>query len=116
MDIEEYERLAKSTLLKNPDFRITDKQVMISWFALGLSGEAGEVADLVKKGIYHQQGLDYGKLKKELGDVMWYISALADQLDMTLSEIMQANIEKLQARFPEGYDPQRTTFRGGKAE
>lgn len=116
MKVEEYERLAKSTLLQHPDFQIEDRQVMISWFALGLAGEAGEVADLVKKGIYHQQGLEHEKLKKELGDVLWYISALADQLDMTLSEIMQANIEKLQARFPQGYDPNRTTFREGKAE
>lgn len=116
MEVKEYERLAKSTLLQHPDFKIKDKEVMISWFALGLAGEAGEVADLVKKGIYHQQTLDHEKLKKELGDVLWYVSALADQLNMTLTEIMEANIEKLQARFPKGYDPKRTTYKKGKAE
>lgn len=116
MDTEEYQKLARTTLLQHPDFQIKDKEVMISWFALGLTGEAGEVADLVKKGIYHRQGLDHEKLKKELGDVMWYLSALADHLGMSLAEIMQANIEKLKVRFPEGYDPKRTTFKEGKAE
>ena len=116
MSPNEYQKLASRTLIEKPDFEISDKDVMISWSAIGLAGEAGEVADLVKKGIYHQQGIDKGKMKKELGDVLWYLSALCTEFDFTLEEVMQHNVDKLKARFPEGYSPERTTFRGGMAE
>lgn len=116
MTPNDYQRAAARTLIDAPDFQITDQQVMLAWNAIGLSGEAGEVADLIKKGIFHQQGLDAVKLKKELGDVLWYVSALCSGLSFTLEEVMQHNIDKLQARFPEGYSPERTTFRGGDAE
>ncbi len=89
---------------------------MVAWNAIGLTGEAGEVADLVKKGIFHQQGIDRTKMKKELGDVLWYLSALCTEFGFTLEEVMQQNVDKLKARFPEGYSPERTTFREGDAE
>jgi NTP pyrophosphatase (non-canonical NTP hydrolase) len=116
MTANEYQELANRTLIDAPDFEITDRQVMIVWNAIGLSGEAGEVADLVKKGVFHQKGLDADKLKKELGDVLWYLAALCTQFNWTMEEVMQLNIDKLKARFPEGYDPDRTTFKDGIAE
>jgi len=115
MKANDYQKLASRTIVPKPDFEITPHQVMASWWAIGLTGEAGEVADLIKKGIYHQQGIDQPKLKKELGDVMWYLSALCTEFGFTLEEVMQQNIDKLKARFPEGYDPERTTFRDGEA-
>ena len=115
MKANDYQKAASRTMIASPDFDITDSQVMIAWNAMGLSGEAGEVADLVKKGIFHQQGLDKEKLKKELGDVLWYLAALCTDLDLTLEEVMQHNIDKLKARFPNGYAPDRTTFRDGDA-
>lgn len=116
MKANEYQKLAGRTVVEKPDFEITPDQVMLSWWAVGLTGEAGEVADLIKKGVYHQQGIDKPKLKKELGDVLWYVSAMCSQLGFTLEEVMQTNVDKLKARFPEGYDPKRTTFREGDAE
>jgi len=113
---DEYQEKAGRTSIEKPGFQLGDKETMISWNALGLAGEAGEVADLIKKGIYHERGLDHDKLKKELGDVLWYVAALSRDLGFTLSEIMTTNIEKLKARFPEGYDPERTTYRGEGAE
>jgi NTP pyrophosphatase (non-canonical NTP hydrolase) len=69
---------------------------------LGLTGEAGEVANIVKK-IQRDFGGQItdeirGKLKDELGDVLWYISACADELGLTLAEIAQYNVEKLAKR------------------
>lgn len=116
MKANEYQSLAARTLIDKPDFDISPEHVMISWNALGLAGEAGEVVDLIKKGIYHQQGIDRDKVKKELGDVLWYLSALCKQFDFTLEEVMETNIEKLKARFPDGYSSERTTFREGDAE
>ena len=109
------QKLAHLTLIERPDFDISDDQTMIAWNAIGLAGEAGEVADLVKKQIFHQQGIDRLKMKKELGDVLWYVAALCTEFDLTLEEVMQHNIDKLKARFPEGYSPDRTTFREGDA-
>ena len=116
MTPNEYQQLANRTLILEPDFEIQPGQVMIAWNALGLSGEAGEVVDLVKKGILHQQGIDNNKLKKELGDVLLYITALASEHNLTMEEIMEHNIEKLKARFPDGYSPDRTTFKEGIAQ
>jgi NTP pyrophosphatase (non-canonical NTP hydrolase) len=115
MSPNEYQKLANRTLIDKPDFQITPEQVMIAWNSLGLSGEAGEVNDHIKKGIFHQQGIDKNKLKKELGDCLWYIAALCTEFEFTLEECMLHNIEKLKARFPDGYSPDRTTFKEGIA-
>ena len=56
---------------------------------LGLTGEAGEVADLVKKGIFHEKGIDKGHLKKELGDVMWYVAMICDSCGFELNDMME---------------------------
>ena len=104
MNVHEYQEQAARTLIDTPDFQITPDQVMIVWNALGLAGEAGEVVDYIKKGIMHQQGLDRGKIVKELGDVLWYIAALCTHLGITMSEVMDGNIAKLKARYPDGWD------------
>jgi NTP pyrophosphatase (non-canonical NTP hydrolase) len=115
MDANTYQEQAGRTLLDAPDFRISDKEVMVAWNALGLAGEAGEVADLIKKAIFHQQGVEVEKLKKELGDVLWYVAALCTHLEISLSDVMALNIEKLRARYPEGYSAARSTNRHGMA-
>lgn len=116
METALFEKSVARTALTYPDFKITPEQVMIAWNAVGLAGEAGEVSDLIKKGIFHQQEIDLLKIKKELGDVMWYIAALCKCLNLTLEEVMQANIEKLVARFPNGYSPERTLIKTGAEE
>ena len=115
MDANTYQKQAGRTLLDVPDFRISDKEVMVAWNALGLAGEAGEVADLIKKAIFHQQGVEVEKLKKELGDVLWYVAALCTHLEISLSDVMSLNLEKLSARYPEGYSAKRSTNRDGMA-
>lgn len=105
MNAADYQKLAARTLIDGPDFAITDNDFMIIWNAIGLAGEAGEVADTVKKGILHQHGLDRDKMRKELGDVLWYVAALCTKLDMDMGEVMAANIDKLRARYPDGYRP-----------
>jgi NTP pyrophosphatase (non-canonical NTP hydrolase) len=104
MQPNEYQYLAKRTLIDAPDFEIGDNDFMIVWNALGLAGEAGEIAESVKKGVLHQHGLDREKMKKELGDALWYLAALCTKLDLTLEDVMQANIDKLRIRYPDGYN------------
>ena len=66
----------------------------VSYLALGLNGEAGEVAEKVKK---HKRGddIDLTELEGELGDVLWYLTRLADELDIRLNEVADANLDKL---------------------
>ena len=63
----------------------------------------GAQPQTVKKGLLHRHGLDRDAVIKELGDVMWYVAALATLMDVSLSEIMGLNIEKLLQRYPDGY-------------
>ena len=71
---------------------------------LGLSGEVGEFNDLIKKWIFHEKELSEEHLKKECGDIMWYIAMMCHAFKWDLDEIMQVNIDKLKARYPEGFD------------
>jgi NTP pyrophosphatase (non-canonical NTP hydrolase) len=79
--------------------------------ALGLTGEAGEVADLVKKHIYHGHKLDVDKLVKELGDVLWYIAQACYALQVPMDDVAMKNIEKLLERYPVGFSPERSLNR-----
>jgi len=83
---------------------ITRRQYRMLLGAIGLCGEAGEVAELVKKHVFHEHPLDVEKLKKELGDVAWYHNYLTVRTALcTLGHIFWLNIEKLKARYPEGF-------------
>ncbi len=66
---------------------------------LGLTGEAGECADIVKKNRFQGHELDKDHLKDELGDVLWYIAETASGLGITLEEVAQYNLDKLHKRF-----------------
>lgn len=79
--------------------------------ALGISGEAGEVTDCIKKVVFHHHELNREELAYELGDVLWYVTYLSQCLGYSLEEIAQLNIEKLQKRYPEGWSAERSINR-----
>ena len=79
--------------------------------ALGLTGEAGEFADLIKKTYFHGHTQDTEHLIKELGDALWYIALAAQILDTDLETVMQKNIDKLCKRYPDGFDEERSIHR-----
>lgn len=79
--------------------------------SLGLSGEVGEFNDMIKKWIFHNKPLDEVHLQKELGDICWYIALMAESFGWDLEEIMEKNIDKLMARYPEGFDTERANNR-----
>lgn len=76
----------------------TCSNAALSYTALGLNGEAGEVAEKVKKYIRDGGALPRDALVKELGDVLWYVAAMASELNIPLVEIAQKNLEKLSSR------------------
>ena len=78
---------------------------------LGLSGETGELLDMVKKWIFHSKPLDEIHAKKELGDVMWYVAMICHSFGWDLDEILRMNVDKLIARYPEGFDTELSNHR-----
>ena len=88
-----------------------DRQKVLTYTALGLTGESGEVAEMVKKAFFHGHVLDQGALAKELGDVLWYLAVMADGLGLSLESIAAENIAKLRARYPEGFSEERSRAR-----
>jgi len=72
---------------------------------LGLAGEAGEVANVLKKMAWHGMSADVGviRLRDEMGDVLWYLADLASHYGLTLEDIAAQNVEKLRIRYPEGF-------------
>lgn len=105
MQLNEYQRQAQRT--SNTATR-SDK---IENGLLGLFGEGGECADILKKYLFQGHEFDKEHMAKELGDVMWYVAEVASGLNMTLEEIAQRNIDKLRARYPDGFDPERSMHR-----
>lgn len=104
MQLNEYQRQAMRTHEATHPMRLAG-------YGLGLSGEAGEVADLLKKHLTHGHQLDLEKMALELGDVLWYVAGVAEMMGLTLDEIASKNIEKLLKRYPEGWDPERSQNR-----
>jgi NTP pyrophosphatase (non-canonical NTP hydrolase) len=99
MDFDDYQIAARSTAIYAPQHRIT-------YPALGLAGETGEVVEHVKKMLRDGAGVmddeRREKLKKEIGDVLWYVANLAADLDLSLNEIAETNIAKLKSRQERG--------------
>ncbi len=78
---------------------------------LGLSGEVGEFNDMIKKRVFHEKQLDIDHAKREAGDICWYLAMLCESFGWSLDEIMQINVEKLKARYPEGFDIEKANHR-----
>lgn len=114
MDAFDYQRQAARTLIDRPGFHLTDEEMMILWNATGVAGEAGELSEAVKHGIFHRHGLNIPNMKEEIGDLLWYLAALCTKLNLNLSEIMESNIDKLQKRYPDGYNEQDSRKRMDK--
>ena len=83
---------------------------------MGLCGESGEAIDLVKKYLMQGHDLDKAHLAKELGDVAWYLAETATAIGYDLETILQANIDKLKARYPDGFDAARSMHRNSGDE
>ena len=106
MTINEYQQRAMATL--NP--KLTERDVLIN-SVMGLCGESGEAIDIVKKWQAQGHPLDRKHLAGELGDVAWYLAEAATALGMPLEDILRANLEKLERRYPDGFSTERSVGR-----
>lgn len=110
-DFDTYQSLA----LRTASPQSTESETtMLTSAALGLSGESGEIADHVKKIVYHGHPLDddtRDKIAKEIGDILWYCAIGSRGIGLSLSEIARMNVEKLRKRYPEGFTTERSRTR-----
>ncbi|KRN29411.1 nucleoside pyrophosphatase [Lactobacillus selangorensis] len=96
MEFNDYQKLANRTLYGN-------EQVLTNC-ALGLASESGEVIDLIKKYTFHGADLDPDELTKKMGDVLWYLSQIAEWADIPFDEVAAQNIKKLEDRYPDAHE------------
>jgi len=104
--LKEYEIEVRRTA--GPDVGDRDGLILAG---LGVAGESGEFADLVKKHIFHGHALNIDKACEELGDVLWYIARGARALGIPLSHIAEYNVVKLRKRYPDGFTQERSINR-----
>lgn len=98
MDMNDYQRLAARTI--NTGLNLAEQEM----HALhGMVGEIGELHSLYQK-LFQGHEVEIVHLKKELGDLLWFIAEYCTAMGWTLEEIAQMNIDKLKARFPEGFE------------
>lgn len=102
MNLNEYQELSSRTM---PPFNnFAEHRDTLGNYGLGLAGEAGELIELIKKKLHHNHDVDVDDIKKELGDVLHYLSGLATIFDISLEDVATANIEKLRKRYPNGFN------------
>ena len=92
--------------------RTANEKVNLINCALGLTGEAGEFADMIKKEIFQGHSRQRYGLMYELGDILWYIAVAANRLGVNLSAIANLNKVKLRKRYPDGFKPEDSINRG----
>lgn len=109
MTINEYQTLALRT-----ESRVTVDPlpyVRVLEGLMGLNGESGEAIDLMKKVLFQGHEFDREHIVKELGDIAWYLAVTADALGYDLETVFQMNVDKLKARYPDGFDTTRSLCR-----
>lgn len=110
-DFDVYQELALRTASAES---LVDSAATLNAAALGLNGEAGEIADHVKKVMFHGHPLDDAtrdKIAREIGDILWYCAMGARGIGMGLAEIARMNVEKLKKRYPDGFSSEQSLNR-----
>ncbi len=96
MTLDDYNVLAIRTINNLGSFKNN-----LVHMALGITGEAGEVADVIKKHYAYGKTLDVQHLVEEVGDIMFYLNGLLAEVDVEWAEVLELNIKKLEARYPD---------------
>ena len=102
MSTTPYEQFVQSIVKSGHDIlvQLTPLQASMLHMAVGVSGEAGELLDAVKKHCVYQKPLDFENVKEEVGDILFYLTGLLNDMGITLNECIEANREKLSKRYP----------------
>ncbi|MFN5538469.1 MAG: nucleoside triphosphate pyrophosphohydrolase family protein [Candidatus Melainabacteria bacterium] len=96
--------------------RFDEKNIRLLHALMGLTTEAGESLDALKKHLFYGKPLDEVNLKEEMGDLFWYLAIMADTLGVSFEEIQERNIEKLKARYGEKFTDEKAINRNLETE
>lgn len=83
----------------------------LTMLSMGLAGEAGELVDAMKKHVFHGHDLDIKDLRKEMGDVLWYLVNMMNELAIDPEDVLTENIIKLMKRYPDGFSEEASKNR-----
>lgn len=124
MDAREYQYEAEKTLIDEPEKEIPGNHQMIAWMMLGLAGEStellltiGKMQEKIKKYVFHGHPLDHldqEELEEEIGDCLWYLTSFCTLIGVDLETVMESNIEKLEKRYPNGFNQKDSIARKDK--
>lgn len=98
MNLKQYQKLCQKTA-KN--FSNSTEEIMT--YGLGIAGEAGDVAGCIKKTFAHNDNQVQG-IKENLGDTIWYLAMICNYFHWDLEDVLQENVQKLQTRYPQGFN------------
>lgn len=96
--LEEYKKFVSARRNNN----VTVSLEVIN-YTMGLVGESAEVSEIIKKWYFHRHNKNFEELKEELGDTFFYFMALLEMFGLELEDIINANMEKLSKRYPDGF-------------
>lgn len=102
MDFNEYQKYSMRSFRSEPG--LTEQQTKAMLGSIGLAGEVGECTEPVKKWFFHHKKTEAevtASLREEIGDVLWYAACLADAFGLSLQDIAENNVKKLEQRYPE---------------
>ena len=108
--LKEYQDLCKATAKK---FETKEKEIL-TW-GLGIAGEAGDVAGCIKKTFAHDNDQRAG-IKENIGDTLWYSAMICNFFDWDMQEILEGNIAKLKARYPQGFMTEHAKREGTRVD
>jgi NTP pyrophosphatase (non-canonical NTP hydrolase) len=116
MNYDEYSKFVDSCIKPGQEIKdsLTPEQCHLLHMAVGISGEAGELLDAIKKHTIYQKPLDRENVIEELGDLIFYMQGIINVLDLEGDEIIERNVAKLQKRYAHGYSDQAAQDRADK--
>lgn len=121
---DDYQRLAERTSatgtrggIETAKQQLMDNRLIrLLHGAMGLCTESGELMDQLKRHIFYGAELDITNVKEENGDLLWYIAEVLNALNVSMSDVMQTNIDKLRTRYPDKFDGDKAVNRDTDAE
>lgn len=108
MNFNTYQKLAQNTA----GFQDRSEERLVC-AVLAMAGEVGELANHVKKGIWHGHGIDREYVLEECGDIMWYLAEVCTSMGIHMDNVAEFNIDKLRERYPTGFSEEASINRKG---
>lgn len=123
MNNQDYQKWALSKNLTPEQYEIfgtrmgeSMDQLKVLHAAMGISGEAGELMDAIKKHVLYNKPLDTENVKEEIGDLLWYMALMLESVGSSFEEAMKMNHDKLEKRYPSGFSEKDAQARVDKLE